>query len=126
MVAGTTNIHWTHISGDPAPQGCTGIEYTSGTTSGNSVDLTGTHVSDSVCIGTDSYDFEISDDGLVLNGIATQSNVQMTLTRQPEEDCFTGHWVSNGFDFFAHIHKEVASNSGNEFTFQDVLSIYQV
>jgi len=109
MVAGTTDIHWTHISGDGVPQGCTGIESTDSSISGNSVDLRGTHVSDSVCISTDSYDFEISDDGLVLNGFAIQGNVQMTLTRQAEEDCFTGHWVGNGYDYFAHIHKEVAS-----------------
>jgi len=103
-VAGTLNIHWRGISGAGTP--CTGIEFTNGVVSDAAdghITMTGTGVSNALCIGVAAYDFTMSPDGTVLDGFDTVSVVPMTLTRQPGQACFVGTWTSGGFVYEAHI-----------------------
>lgn len=103
-VASTLNVHWQAISGPFAP--CTGIEYTNGTlvdAADGSITMAGTGVSNPACIGTAAYAFTLSGDTLQLTGSDTASNVPMTLTRAPGEQCFVGTWTQNADVYEAHI-----------------------
>lgn len=102
LVAGTLDIHWEGLAGGGTP--CTGIEYTNGTfedASDGQVNMQGTSVSNPLCIGLDTYSLTMSESGLALSGFA--GAVPFTLTREPGESCFVGHWTSGGADYRAHI-----------------------
>lgn len=105
QVAGTLNFHWESVAGSAAP--CTGIETTDGNvpdaTATGSVSMNGVAVSDVACIGTSSYDLELSGDSLSLTGFDTQSEIPMTLTRLPGEACFVGHWIDGEDDYIGHL-----------------------
>jgi hypothetical protein len=103
-VANTLNIHWQATSGPFTP--CTGIETTDGTladAADGSITMTGTGVSNASCIGTAAYTFTLSGDTLQLTGSDTASNIPMTLTRGPGEQCFVGAWVAGADAYEAHI-----------------------
>ena len=103
-VANTLNIHWQATSGPFTP--CTGIETTDGTladAADGSITMTGTGVSNASCIGTAAYTFTLSGDTLQLTGSDTASNIPMTLTRGPGEQCFVGTWTQAPNVYEAHI-----------------------
>jgi len=107
MVAGTLNIHWEAVAGPVAP--CVGIETTDGVVADaqdGMATFDGVSVSNGSCIGTATYEFTVSQDGLSLVGADTLSSVPLTFTRAPNEACFVGHWVFRGEDFVAHIAAE--------------------
>jgi cysteine-rich repeat protein len=108
QVVGTLNIHWEDVTTPETP--CNGIEFTDGTlldAADGDVTMSGTSVSNPLCIGLGIYAFSVSPDGLTLTGTDTFSGVNMTLTRTPTQSCFTGHWVQAPYDFVAHIGAEV-------------------
>lgn len=105
QVAGTLNIHWQEIS--PSTN-CTGIEFTNGSLADAADGMLAMQgVSTSVgCIGTDSYSFKVSPDGLTLFGHDFTFGIDFTLTRTPNEACFVGHWVitaPDSQDWLAYI-----------------------
>jgi hypothetical protein len=103
-VANTLNLHWLSVAG--SNPGCTGIEYTDGTfeeAANGSIAMAGLSVSNASCIGTATYTLTLSADGMALSGFDTLSNVPITLTRGPGEECFVGHWVLGQNDFIGHI-----------------------
>lgn len=109
LVAGTLDIHWRAVGGPVAP--CTSIETTDGTfaaaASGRIV-MDGVNVSNFDCTYPSHYDLVVSADGRTLAG-NTQSLypgepvVFWTLTRAPDEACFSGHWIDAGYDYVGHI-----------------------
>lgn len=102
-IAGTLNILWERLLPEP---GCTGIEYTDGTledAADGTITLNGVSVSNASCIITGHYTFTLSPDGLTLNGMDTQYNVPMTLTRSPGQGCFVGHWLLDYYDYLGYI-----------------------
>jgi hypothetical protein len=106
-VEGTLNIHWEALAGSAAP--CTGIEFTDGTlldAADGDLTMSGTSVSNPLCISTASYTFSVSPDGLTLTGTDTLNSVDMTLTRASNETCFVGHWIAGPDDYLAHIGAE--------------------
>jgi len=110
QVVDTDFIHWTHISGEGSngllpTAGCTGIEFSSKSTSEQSVTLTGSGVSDATCIGQGSYTFTVVDE-FTLEGTDEFSNA-FTLTRENGQRCFTGHWIVDGVDYLAHVDANI-------------------
>jgi hypothetical protein len=103
-VANTLNIHWRATAGSSAP--CTGIEFTDGTladAADGTIAMTGTGVSNNTCIGTAAYAFTQTSNLTQLIGSDTASNVPMTLTRGPGEQCFVGTWTLGADVYEAHI-----------------------
>lgn len=103
-VANTLNIHWRATAGPSAP--CTGIEFTNGTladAADGTITMTGTGVSNNTCIGTAAYAFTQTSNFSQLIGSDTASNVPMTLTRGPGEQCFVGTWTLGVDVYEAHI-----------------------
>jgi cysteine-rich repeat protein len=108
QVVGTLNIHWEDVTTPETP--CDGIEFTDGTlldAIDGDVVMSGTSVSNPLCIGQGSYTFSVSPDGLTLTGTDTSAGVNMTLTRTPTQSCFSGHWILGPYDFVAHLGAEV-------------------
>jgi hypothetical protein len=106
-VLGTLDIHWEQIAGDGMP--CTGIEYTDGTAedaSDGAIAMAGTSASDD-CIFPVTYELEVSEDGLTLDGADTDTDVKLIFTRNSDEACFVGHWISGDYDYIGHIAAEV-------------------
>lgn len=105
QVEGTLNIHWEAVGGSSAP--CTGIETTDGVvadaTASGSIIMSGVSVSNDQCIATAAYDLVLSNDTLSLTGSDTDSSIAMTLTRQPSEACFVGHWIDGNEDYVGHL-----------------------
>ena len=105
QVEGTLNIHWEAVAGSSAP--CTGVETTDGVvadaTANGSVIMSGVSVSNAKCIATAAYDLVLSNDTLSLTGSDTDSSIAMTLTRQPSEACFVGHWIDGNEDYVGHL-----------------------
>lgn len=107
MVTGTLNIHWEAVGGPSAP--CVGIETTDGVVADaqdGTAAFTGVSVSNASCISTAAYEFQVSQDGLSLNGSDTQVPLPLTFTRSADEACFVGHWVFRGEDYVGHIAAE--------------------
>jgi hypothetical protein len=106
-VSNTVNINWQAVGGPFAP--CTGIEFTNGTAAEaatGTISMSGVGVSNPACISTAAYTFTLANNTMSLVGFDTANNVPMTLTRNPGELCFVGHWVSGGNDYLAHIWAE--------------------
>jgi hypothetical protein len=107
LVDGTLDIHWERVAGG---EPCTTMETTDGTVEDAEdgvLSMTGTSSSDPGCIGTRAYEFELSFDGRRLVGSDVGSDVPMTLSRDPGEGCFHGHWTVGEVDFVAHIAGDV-------------------
>ncbi len=103
-VNNTLNLHWEAIAG--ALTGCTGIETTDGTLADardGSIAMAGIGVSNPVCIAVAAYTFTLSTDRTQLVGFDTLSNVPMTLTRVPGQNCFVGTWTLGADVYEAHI-----------------------
>lgn len=103
QIAGTPNIQWTLLStasGSP-PVGCAGIEFTDLIKGLDSVSLKGTGVSNTQCLGLDEYTLTRTTEPNVIN--AGTGSVEMTFRREAEKECFTGHWISGGYDYLAYI-----------------------
>lgn len=103
-VTGTLNIHWQAVAGPFTP--CTGIEFTNGTfadAQDGSITMSGTSVSNPLCIGSAAYQFTLSADTTALIGSDTISMVPMTLVRRAGEQCFVGTWALGADVYEAYI-----------------------
>ena len=110
QIAGTKNIHWQLLSKTTSSLqvGCTGVEFTDFSKSLDSVFLKGIRASNPQCIGLDEYTLTPTADPFVINAV-DKDGVQMTLRREEGNECFTAHWISEGFDYLAYIDKTIIS-----------------
>ena len=72
----------------------------------------GTSVSNNLCISITSYQFSVSDDGLVLTGRDLSYSLDLNWKRLPSQQCFVGAWVHSGWKYYAHIAADIFPESG--------------
>ena len=109
-IAGTKNIHWKLLSKKTRSLevGCTGIEFTDFSNGSDFVFLKGIKASNPQCIGLDEYTLTPAVDPLVINA-EDKNGIQMTLLRKEGNECFTTHWISDGFDYIGYFDKNILS-----------------
>ena len=68
--------------------------------------LKGIRVSNSECIGVSDYTLTPTADPFVINAVDS-NGVEMTLRREEGHECFTTHWISNGFHYLGYFDKNI-------------------